>query len=416
MSSFLFGRRQERVVDPVNALPPERIDGRRTAAPVTFNSSLGVPAVWACVRLRADLISTLPVDAFRKRGGVAEALPKPPILTQPGGERVDLQEWLYAGQIALDLRGNNFGIIVATDNLALPKQIELVHPDTVSLRRNPDNGRLKYWINGKPYEPEEVWHERAHVVPGHPLGMSPIAYAATTVGVSIAAEQFGSDWFLDGAHPSSVITSGDPVDQPKARLIKDKFLASVRGKREPAVLGAGLKYQAIQMSPDESQFIETMKFGVQQVARLFGVPPEMIGGDSGGSLTYSNREQRNLDFLTFGIGPTLVRRETALSRLLPQPDYVKFNTGGLLRTDLVARYQAYKVGLDGDFIDTDEVRALEEWGPREIDPADQLAKKGEALGALVRAGFDPQAALAALGLDPIQHTGLVPVTVTAKES
>lgn len=377
--SLFWGGDQSRVFEPktnFDGTLPSR-ERNSAGANVTFDRALTLPAVWACVRLRADLVSSMPVDAFRRKpDGTQVEIPKPLILTTPGGNRVDLCEWLYQGQMALDLRGNNVGLIVDRDSLSLPRQIELVHPDAVAVRRNAKTGLVEYRIGGTTYPSSDVWHERANTVPGRLTGLSPIAFAATAIGVALSSEKFGADWFADGAHPSAVLASDKDLNDPsgsKARLVKDRFMAALQGTREPVVLGMGLKYQAIQVNPNESQFLDTMRWGVQQVARLFGVPPELIGGDSGSSMTYANVEQRSLDFLTYGLGPTLARRERALSTLLPRPQYAKFNAAALLRTDLKTRFSAYQIAIGSKFMHPDEARAFEDWAPLSDDQKADLA-------------------------------------------
>jgi HK97 family phage portal protein len=128
-----------------------------------------------------------------------------------------------------------------------------------------------------------------------------------------------------------------------------------------------VKYSQIQVSPEESQFLKTQEFSVQQVCRIYGVPPEMIGADSGNSLTYANVEQRDLSLLKYTVGPWVTRLETAISALLPTGQHAKFNTAGLLRTDLTSRYASYAIGLSNGFLTVDEVRDLEDRAPLPAD-------------------------------------------------
>jgi HK97 family phage portal protein len=332
--------------------------------PVTFNSALSVPAVWACVRIRADIISTLPVDVYLRRPGQTEGTPQPTplILSTPAANNVDITEWLYASQVSLDLRGNAYGIIVDRDGFGNPLQIELVHPDTVTV--NLRNGEWVYRVKGKRVPSIDVWHERQHVVPGSIVGLSPIQEAASSIGVALAAENYGAEWFGSGSHPDAILTNKDLEELPQkdAAIIKERFIGSVT-RGEPAVLAGGWEYQSIQLSPAEAQFIESQRWSLAQIARLFGVAPEMIGGEAGNSLVYANVEQRAIDFLTYGIGPTIARRERALSRLVPSRQYVKLNTGALLKTDLITRYRAYAIGIAAHFLHPDEARGTEDMKP-----------------------------------------------------
>ena len=129
------------------------------------------------------------------------------------------------------------------------------------------------------------------------------------------------------------------------------------------MLGNGLKPVPLTVDPEKAMLIESQRFTIQQVCRYFGVPPEMIGADSGSPKTYANLEQRNLDFLTYGVGPKIVRLEHTLNASLPRGQFVKFNTGALLRTDLKTRYESYQIGLAAGFLTVDEVRELEDREP-----------------------------------------------------
>jgi HK97 family phage portal protein len=176
-------------------------------------------------------------------------------------------------------------------------------------------------------------------------------------------EKFGAQWFGEGATPSGVLTSDQRIKSEDAEMLKARWKARHGGHRDIAVLGDGARFQAISISPEASQFLETTRANVATVARYFGVQPELIGGESGGSLTYANVEQRALDFLQFGLAPWLVRMETAISGLLSSTTTVKFNAGALVRTDLLTRYQAHEVGIRAGFLTVNEARELEDRPP-----------------------------------------------------
>lgn len=359
MSTWL--RRERRALgDAGDLLIPQRGKaGSKTAGrTVTTDSALSLAVVWDCVRLRADIVSTLPLKQYRSVGDNAIPMPLAKVFTNPGGEKVSIEEWLYSGQVALDLRGNNFGQIVQRDGLGYPLQIELLHPDTVRGWVDKKTGKFMYLVAGKKVDPYDIWHERAFTMPGLKFGLSPIEYAAAVMGINLAARDFGAGWFSDGAHPSAILSTDKPVDETTAKVIKKRFMAAVQGTREPVVLGLGVKYTAISVSANESQFLETMKFSGQDICRFFGMPPEMVGLESGSTMTYSNVEQRGLDLKAYRIGPTVVRRERQMSReLLPAPQNVRLDTDALTRTDLLTRYKAYALGTAGGWLDDDEVRA-----------------------------------------------------------
>jgi HK97 family phage portal protein len=329
-------------------------------ANLTADGALRLSAVWACVRLLADTISTLPIDVFRGRQQIA----MPPLLVSPAAG-LSREEWVYQLMVSLLLRGNAYGLITARSGAAMrPAQVELVHPDTVAVRVTPE-GRIELRRRGVELDPADVWHVRAYSFPGSAVGLSPVEYARQSIGLGLASQRFGVQFFEDGAHPSGLLTSEQAMTLETARDAKARFVESFRGKREPAVLGQGMKYQQIQVSPEESQFIDTQKFSVAQVARIFGVPAEMIGGETGHALTYVNSEAQALDFLRYSVSPWLVRLERALERLLPAGTVAKFNPNAILRATTTERFAAYQVALAAGFMTLDEVRALEDLPPLE---------------------------------------------------
>lgn len=316
--------------------------------------------MWACVRLLADTVSTLPVDVYRR--GARDPLPTPPLLQEPAAG-TPRHEWLEAVMRSLLLRGNAYGLVTArSGSTLLPAQVELVNPDHVNVRLDED-GRVEYRIGGQTLAREDVWHVRAHVTPGQPTGLSVVEYARQSIGVGLAAEKFGAQFFGDHATPSGVLSTTQHLTQQQANTLTEQWKALHGGKRRVAILTGDLKFTPVSIRPDESQFIETSGFNVRQVCRMFGVPPEMVGAESGGSLTYANVEQRNLDMLRYCVGPWLVRLETALSALLPRQQFVKFNANALLRSDTKTRYEAHEIALRAGFLTVDEVRDLEDLPP-----------------------------------------------------
>jgi HK97 family phage portal protein len=327
---------------------------------VTSTSAMQHSAVWACVNLIAGAISTLPLAAYRE--GERDPLPNlPPILRQPSAGW-SLPDFLYATLQSLLVQGNAYGLVVdRTGAGLLPSQVELVadHRVTVTV----PNGVVQYRVDGQEVDPASVWHVRAFTTAGQVLGLSPIGHARQAVGLGLAAEQYAARFFGDSAIPSGLLTTDQRIDGGRARELKERWKAAHQGHREIAVLGDGARFQAITIPPEEAQFLETTRANVATIARYFGVQPELIGGESGGSLTYANVEQRALDFLTFGLRPWLVRLEVALSALLSSTTTVKFNAAALVRTDLLTRYQAHESAIRAGWKLRSEVRDLEDLPP-----------------------------------------------------
>jgi HK97 family phage portal protein len=311
----------------------------------------------------ADTISTMPIDVYRT--GQQKPIPTPPVLVEPAAGQ-PRHDWLYQVVVSAMLRGNATGITTARSGATLlPAQVELVHPDRVMVTATPSGA--EYRIAGRSYAREDVWHFRAYPMPGILCGLSPIEYARQAIGLGIAAEKFGAQFFGEGAMPTGVLKlTGNPTPN-QMKEIRDSWQRHQGNHRLPGVLLNG-DYQQISVAPNESQFLETQRFTVSQIARIFGVPPEMVGGETGNSMTYANVESRALDFLRYSVQPWLVRLETALSALLPRNQYVKFNPDALLRSTTTERYAAHQVGIDAGFLTVNEVRAMEDLPPLAAPP------------------------------------------------
>jgi HK97 family phage portal protein len=329
------------------------------AVPVNPTTAMQHSAVWACVNLIAGSISTLPLAAYRR--GERDPLPDlPPLLRQPSAT-MNLPDWLYAALQSLLLRGNCYGQIVDRAGAGLlPAQVELLAYERVGVQVD---DRVIYRIDGQEVDPASIWHVRAFTTPGQVLGLSPIGHARQAIGLGIAAERYAAKFFGESAIPSGVLTTDQDIKPDRAAQIRERWNARHQGNRDIAVLGNGARFQAVTIGPEEAQFLETTRANVATIARYFNVQPELIGGESGGSLTYANVEQRALDFLTFGLRPWLVRLETALSGLLSSTTTVKFNAAALVRTDLLTRYQAHESAIRSGWKLRSEVRELEDLAP-----------------------------------------------------
>jgi HK97 family phage portal protein len=303
----------------------------------------------------------MPLHAFTLQSGVRVPVNDPPLLVKPGGDATP-PDWVYMLMVSLLLRGNAYGWIVRRDRDGYPVQIEILNPDKVQIRKDSATGRLVYMINGNPVPTEDIWHVRAYRMPGSPLGLSPIQYAALSINTDAAIQQFALGYFNDAPHPASVLTSDQSINKENALEIKDRLKASVVG-REPLVLGAGLKFNPLSVSPNESQFLETQKLGVAGIARIYGVPAEMINSESGNSMTYANIESKGIDFLVYSVQGWLTRLEAAMAPLMPGQKHARFDPSVLTRTDLEGRIKAGAIAIASKQATPDEVRAWSDLPP-----------------------------------------------------
>lgn len=364
-------RKRELSFPNAQQLLAERASARQRTV-VTPDTALRHSAVWACRRLRADLVSTMPIDVYRKIDGVDVEQVKPPVFVMPGGEAVDWCEWSYSTQDDLDALGNTVGVITAVGGDRLPSRIELAPWEEVRIKGK--GARItEFKIAGEKYDPAQIWHEKQFTRSGLAIGLSPIAYAAMSIGGYLSAQEFARDWFSGGGIPSARLkNTAKTINPEEAKSIKERFKATV-GTGDVFVHGMDWEYDTIQAKASESAFIEQMQFSITDICRFLGVPADMIDAESSnGSITYANVTQRNLQLLIMNLNPVLRRRETAFSnRLLPKPRYARFNRGALLEMDLKTRYEAHQIGINSRFLAPSEARALENRPP--FTP-DQLAE------------------------------------------
>jgi HK97 family phage portal protein len=365
------GQRENRALTFIQPLIGAHLQALTDQTAGDIDSSLRQQTVWNCVGLLASSLAMMPPYAYRGGGvqgfGEANRVTNQPVLLNEPSADADIMDFLYIGMMSLLLRGNLYGIIADRDSAGRPAQIEIQHPDQMHVKQL-ENGTVEYRLRNKLQNSADVWHKRAFRMPGKVVGLSPIEYAARTIRLTENAKSFGSRFFEDGGHPSGLITNESTdlkqINQDDAVTIKQRFMAAVRGSREPVVMGGGWKYQQIQISPDESQFLNTQKWSATDICRAFWVKPEMVGAASEGSaITYANVENRMLDFLTHPLGWWLVRWERWLGKELAGPQYVKFDTRMLLKTDMLSRLRGYHMMIGSRAFTQDEVRAMEDMPP-----------------------------------------------------
>ena len=320
--------------------------------------------VWASTRLRANLISTLPLDVLKDYAGagVPAVMPKPRVLVTPyewaSGHPMSIGECLYASQTDLDQEGNAFAIILERDANRLPSKLLPVPVRDVTITFK--DGEIKgYLIGGTFYEPDEVWHERQYAVSGSPLGLSPIAHAAFALETSVSAEEFALGWFRGGATPSALLTNKtDSLVDDKSETAKRRWEAST-SNGEIVVLGKDWEYKQVSSGAKQAQFLEQINASDVQIARFMDVPGDLIDlHQSGSSITYANITERNLQFLVLSLGPAIKRREDALSRLVPGDRYVKANTDAFLRMDPVTRNEELRKNKESRITTVTYTRSL----------------------------------------------------------
>lgn len=311
---------------------PARPSGLKGKA-VTSSTALRQSAVWAAITLRADLMSSFPIDVFRKVAGIQVEVTKPPVLVDPSGSGISMREWMYSTQMDLDRVGNCYGIITEKDGAGKPRSIQLVSHEDVIVRVK--NDVVTYEIKGEKYTADEIWHERQYTLPGLVMGLSPIANAAWSLGLWASAAEFAHEWFGNhGNMPSGHLrNTKKTLGDGEADKVKARYKVAVEGG-DIFVTGNDWEFKTDLAAAADSKFLEQQGYSDQAAARFFGVPGDMIDvATKGQSITYANITQRNLQFLITKMGPAVGRREDALSSILAAPRFVKLNTAALLRMD-----------------------------------------------------------------------------------
>ena len=343
---------------------------------VNERSAMQMTAVYACVRILSEAIAGLPLHMYhyKDEGGKEKALDHSLYQLLHDEPNPEMTSFVFRETLMthLLLWGNAYAQIIRNGKGEVIALYPLM-PNRMSVNRD-SNGMLYYQyqksnddaptLEGSSVilSPSEVLH-----VPGLGfdglVGYSPIAMAKNAIGLSMAAEEYGAKFYANGAAPSGVLEHPGVLKDPAK--VRDSWNAAFGGSsnsHKVAVLEEGLKYTPISISPNEAQFLETRKFQIDEIARIFRVPPHMVGDLEKSS--FSNIEQQSLEFVKYTLDPWVVRWEQSLSRaLLSETEkksyFFKFNLEGLLRGDYQSRMQGYSIGIQNGFMCPNDVRELE---------------------------------------------------------
>lgn len=349
-------RRDDQFQATIRAISERRLTPSYSGVTASYDDMLTVPAVAKSLMLTAGIIAVMPVDVYRSRGGErAEVQMVPRLLRQPSAV-ISLEDWLYQCVESMIMHGDAIGRVVARDARLFPTQIELVDPAVVTIKQDRDTGAAEWWFDRKPVPADEVWHVPGRTRVGARFGVGLIETMLQTAGIALATRKYEAQWFGDGAHPTSIIRPSIDPGPVGAQALKDKILGITRGNREPLVLPPNTEFETLQENPVNSALLEAMRANATDIAHFFNVPPELVGGASGDSMTYSNVESRILDLLAFGVQFWMVKLEKALSRTLPQPMYVKFNEAAVTRTDIRTKVDTLVAQVKGGIMTQNEAR------------------------------------------------------------
>jgi HK97 family phage portal protein len=227
-----------------------------------------------------------------------------------------------------------------------------------------------YRIMGEKVDSNDMLHIRRFTMPGEAQGLSPIKQAAIAIGMGLSAEEYGYRYFKESANPSGVLSTDQDLDEGSVRRQQKNWISSHGGRRMPAVLTNGFKWQTLSISPEESQFLATRQFQRSEICMMYGVPPILIGDTKETTAWGTGVEQITLGAVTYTFSAWTACIESEISACLPRGQFVRFDYDALLRGDTEGRFNAYKTAIQGTWMTPNEVRAREEMDP--IDGGDVL--------------------------------------------
>ena len=343
---------------------------------VNERSAMQMTAVYSCVRILAEAVAGLPLHLYRytESGGKEKAIDHPLYLLLHDEPNPEMSSFVFRETLMthLLLWGNAYAQIIRNGKNEVIALYPLM-PNKMEVDRD-EHGQLYYKYQRSNDEaptmdgssvilkPCDVLH-----IPGLGfdglVGYSPIAMAKNAIGMAIACEEFGAKFFANGAAPSGVLEHPGTIKDPSR--VRDAWQSQFGGSSNSgkvAVLEEGMKYTPISISPEQAQFLETRKFQINEIARIFRVPPHMVGDLEKSS--FSNIEQQSLEFVKYTLDPWIIRWEQSMARVLLSLDekkeyFIKFNLEGLLRGDYQSRMNGYSIARQNGWMSANDIRELE---------------------------------------------------------
>ena len=369
--SSLF-RARDKPTNAVSAAPTFYFGSSGSGKSVTAKTAIQVSTVYACIRVIAETIASLPLHVYEvtEQGSVkATEHPLYRLLHDEPNSEMTSFIWRETMLTHLLLHGNSYSQIVRNGRGHILGLYPLL-PDRMQVDRD-SSGTLTYTYTtteGRTVklDPGDVLH-----IPGlgfdGVLGYSPIALEKNAIGLGIAAEEYGSKFFAHGANPSGVLTHPNTVKDPsKLRESWNNAYGGSANSGKVAILEEGMKFERISLPNNEAQFLETRKFQVAEICRIFRVPPHLVADLE--HATFSNIEHQSISFAVHTIRPWLVRIEQALARQLFSEKekghfYAQFNMDGLMRGDYKSRMEGYAIARQNGWMSANDIRELENLNP-----------------------------------------------------
>jgi HK97 family phage portal protein len=336
---------------------------------INEQNATSIGAVYAAVKLYADTVASLPVDTYIRIDGTRRPYrPRPSWLDQPlpGNPNYTGFEMRHRIVSSLLLDGNAF-ILFLTGRNGDIVETRVLDPQKVTIKVGVDGNPVYVVSNGKEsmeVGPEAMVHIPLFATGDNMRGMSPVEHHRVTLGLASATQLYSAKFYEQGASPSAVIKIPGELTQDQADSLRQAFSRRHEGvdrMHKIAVLTGGADFQQMSMKIADMQLVETMHWGVESIARIYGVPLHLLQYP-GGNSSYSSIEVISIEWLRLGLGPLIARIEAGLQRLVPgaQQTFLKFTLDGLLRPTTKERYDAYAVALQNGILSVNEVRRLED--------------------------------------------------------
>ena len=403
---------------------------------ITQDTSLKIGAVYACVRLLADTISTLPVDTFYREGGARKPFRPKPLWVENPDIGTAREDFLQQAMVSLLLDGNVF-IRIFRSRTGEILSLVVLDPTRVEVRRNPATREIEYVLDagtGTTLRADEVLHITELRKPGALRGVSRIDEVKQSLGLAAALEEFSARFFGSGSVTAGIIEWPGNLTREQAKDLAAGFEEGHKGLKRshrPGVLFGGARFVKTGVDPNEAQMLESRQFAVEEIARIFRCPLHLLQVSTPGAMSYASVEQNAIQFAQYTLRPIISKFETAFSSLLPGPAFVKFNLDAILRGDIQTRFAAYSTGQLAGFLSVNDIHRLEDMPP--ADGGDEYRvplanvnlaaanivetdRKTQMLTRLIMAGFDPAESLKALDMPAIMHTGIPPTSVQSVAS
>jgi HK97 family phage portal protein len=403
---------------------------------VDEETAIRMSTVYSCIRLLSDTISSLPINAYVRRGrarlSYAAVYGETPNWVQnpnPESTKLEFYEQIVT---SFKLNGNAYILLIRDGNDEV-METWVLDPRNVRIERRGPGEPLVYFVKIKDmqglYEQRLDARDILHIpdfrLPGQLYGLSPIAACRTTLGAAMAADTYAASYFGNAANPGGVIAVPGELTQEQAQdMGRNWNLTHVGPYRagKIGILSGGATFEPLTINAQDAQLLESRKFSIEEVARIFRIPLALLGHPVAGAMSFASVEAQNLSFVQYSLRPILERIEQAMSSLLPEKDgFVRFNLDALLRGTTLERYESYTKGLREGFLSLNDVHAYEDMSPIEagdqyrvplqnIDAADAkdvgLKLRTEIAASLIQVGFDPASVTKAVGLPDMKHTGL----------